>query len=80
MADRIKLVLDTNIPFGVIAGRKMTRVLAGPIEDVMRKLESVTSKDWIPIGTEQEPGEQPSLAFSVAIEDIEWWVEYFGKE
>ena len=88
----IQLELDsTRRPFGVIAGKRMTRVCARPVEEVMRRLEAVEAKDWFPLGMEvsrQEearfpgqdapPPEGPWLTFAIAIDDIEWWVEHLS--
>lgn len=77
----IQLELDsTRRPFGVIAGKRMTRVCARPVQEVMRMLEAVETKDWFPLGQEEQlsPG-GPWLTFAIAIDDIEWWVEHLGS-
>ncbi len=77
----IQLVLDPNrAPFGVIAGKRMTRVSARPVQEVMRSLEAVETKDWFPLGQEvAQDGEGPFLTFAVAIDDLQWWVDHLGN-
>ncbi len=80
--DRIRLILDASRrPFGVIAGRRMTKIVAQPIDDVMRKLEAVETKDWFPLGMEKDGTSDvnapPWLAFAVALDDLQWWVDHF---
>lgn len=79
--NKMQVVLDASrAPFGVIAGRRMTKVVARPVVDVMRKLEAVETKDWFPLGQEQgmDADRSPWLAFAVATDDLQWWVEHLG--
>jgi len=84
--DILQVDIDPNHPpFGVIAGRRMTRIMVHPVSGGMQKLEAIETKDWFPLGlvpiVKDDIGlhQEQWLAFAVAVDDLGWWVEHLSK-